>query len=338
MAVTALRPSESTQPLVSVIMPVYNNARFLTETLESVVAQTYTRIETVLVDDGSTDASLEIAEWFERRYPGRVLALRGEPRQGPCRQRNRALESANGSLICWLDSDDLWMGDKIAQQVQVMLERPDVGLVYTDHESFESSTGARIDDRHVFSEEYDDLLAQLFLDGVLFVASTIMFRREVLTNRNVRLLERDFSLGDDYHLCLLAALDWNTRGIPKVLARYRRHDTNESTRNWSRTNYYVHLADIQREFLKSFPEARGRLGHVPRQAQAKWRELASYLERTRGNTYGSVRLLLRSLTLAPVQVLRARFPRSHVGALLIAVRRTCRRATGRHDRAPESTA
>jgi glycosyltransferase involved in cell wall biosynthesis len=338
MAITALRPSESTQPLVSVIMPVYNAARYLAETLESVVAQTYPHIETVLVDDGSTDASLEIAEWFERRYPGRFIVLRGEPRAGPCRQRNRALESANGSLICWLDADDLWMGDKIAQQVQIMFERPDVGLVYTDHESFESSTGARIDDWHVFSEDYDDLLAQLFLDGVLFAASTIMFRREVLTNRNVRLLERDFSLGDDYHLCLLAALDWNTRGISKVLVRYRRHDANESTRNWTRTNYHVHLADIQRDFLKSFPEAGSRLGQIPRQAQAKWRELASYRERTRGNTYGSVRLLLRSLTLAPVQVLRARFPRSHVGALLIAVRRRFRARGRQHDRAPESTA
>lgn len=319
--------TESALPLVSVIMPIYNGERHLAETLESVVVQTYPNLEAVLVDDGSTDASLEIAESFARRYPERFRVVRGEPRQGPCRQRNRALDSARGSLICWLDQDDLWMPDKVDHQAQIMIDHPDVGLVYTDYETFDSSTDEPMANSHRFVSDHEDLLAQLFLQGNV-VSCTAMFRRDVLTNRGLRLREKDFSTGDDYYLWLLASLDWKARGIPKTLARYRRHDANESDRNWERLNYYLYLVELQREFLKAFPEATNRLGSVVRRAHAKWYELASCLEKSRGQTWHSVRLLLRSLSQAPLQASRARFPRSKIGRLCIGALRGARTRLG----------
>jgi glycosyltransferase involved in cell wall biosynthesis len=110
------------EPLVSVVMPVYNGERYLAEAIDSVLGQDYRRREIVVVDDGSTDGSAAIA-----RARG-VLYVR-QPNQGVAAARNAGLAAARGTLIAFLDQDDVWLPHKLEAQVGFLAARPSVDLV-----------------------------------------------------------------------------------------------------------------------------------------------------------------------------------------------------------------
>lgn len=103
-------------PLVSILIPCYNAAPWLAATLDSALAQSWTRTEIILVDDGSTDSSLAIAE----AYAGRGLRVLSQPNRGASAARNRALREARGDYIQYLDADDLLAPEKIARQLATL--------------------------------------------------------------------------------------------------------------------------------------------------------------------------------------------------------------------------
>ncbi len=109
-------------PLVSVIVPVYNAERYLAQALESVFAQAYRPFEVIVVDDGSTDASAQIAQQFPIRYFRQANG-------GPGAARNLGIEQAQGELIAFQDADDLWTRDKLSTQVDYLLEHRQVQFV-----------------------------------------------------------------------------------------------------------------------------------------------------------------------------------------------------------------
>lgn len=114
----------TSQPLVSVVIPVYNGERYLEEALQSAFDQDYPHLEVVLVDDGSTDRSADIA----RSFAG--LKYLSQPNQGPAAARNTALSYVTGDLVTFLDADDLWPGNRVRLQVDFMLENPDIGFAF----------------------------------------------------------------------------------------------------------------------------------------------------------------------------------------------------------------
>jgi glycosyltransferase involved in cell wall biosynthesis len=280
----------SSTPLVSVIVPTYEGAAFVGETIESVLAQTYEPIEIVVVDDASTDGTPDLVAG----YGERVRLERGRERLGPTRRRNEAISFAQGELIAWLDQDDLWLPEKTEREVAVMLARPEVGLVYSGYEAFDDDTGETIPWRERESEAEGDVLVPLFVHGCFVGSLTALFRREVLTRRNMRLRETDFSFGDDYYLWLALSLDWQVVRIDEVLARYRRHPENESSR-LAQTNFHLKRVALLKEFLAEFPEAEARLG--------KWRRrgLAEHYLKASGFESGlaSAGPLARAFALAP---------------------------------------
>jgi glycosyltransferase involved in cell wall biosynthesis len=294
------------RPLVSVIMPTYNAAAFVTETIESVLAQRYEPIELVVVDDASDDATPEIVERYAQRHPDRIRFRRAGERKGPCRRRNDALDLAGGSLIAWLDHDDLWAPDKTARQVDVLEARPEVGLVYSGYEAFDSETREPVPWRDRDSEAEGDVLIPLFVRGCFVGSLTALFRREVLTRRNMRLREADFSFGDDYFLWLVLSLDWKVARIDEVLAYYRRHSENESER-LGETNFHLRRIALLREFLAQYPEAAPRLGEWRRRGIARHFLSAAHFE-SRRSRLRSALAIARAFASAPVytqRVLRA---------------------------------
>jgi glycosyltransferase involved in cell wall biosynthesis len=118
--------------LVSVVVPTYNRARVIAETLDSILAQTYPHLEVVVVDDGSTDDT----EAVVAPYRDRVTYLR-QQNQGLAGARNLGFQTSTGDYVAWLDSDDLWNRDKLALQVAVLDRHPEVAVVASDFSAFD---------------------------------------------------------------------------------------------------------------------------------------------------------------------------------------------------------
>jgi teichuronic acid biosynthesis glycosyltransferase TuaG len=286
-------PQKIEAPLVSTFVPTYNGAEFISQTIESVLEQTYDNFELIVVDDHSSDNTVAVVETFARKDT-RVKIFTAGVRRGPCHARNVALSHCSGSLLCWLDQDDLWMPDKLAMQVSVMARNADVGLVYTYFDAFDSETKDRLhwpDGRRDFE---GDVLTALFALGCFIGSSTCMFRREVFGSAPPHLREREFSFGDDYYLWLTIALRWRVARIPQVLAAYRRHASNESTRVVSKANVDLARANLVCDFLKEYPCARARLGDMARVVPAFLLLLASRFERDRHRRLRAARLIARA--------------------------------------------
>ena len=122
---------------VSVVTAAYNSARFIAQAIESVLGQTHSCWEMLIVDDCSTDDTAAIAGEYARR-DGRVRVISLAQNRGPAHARNEAIRLANGRFIAFLDSDDMWAVDKLAKQTQFMLER-DVCLSFTSYQKIDSS-------------------------------------------------------------------------------------------------------------------------------------------------------------------------------------------------------
>lgn len=118
-------------PLVSVIICYLNEATFLTEAVESVLQQNYVRWELLLVDDGSTDNSVAIAKAFAGQYPDKIQYLehQNHANKGLSASRNSGITKSRGDLLAFLDADDVWLSDKLTQQVAVMQQHPDVAML-----------------------------------------------------------------------------------------------------------------------------------------------------------------------------------------------------------------
>ena len=119
-------------PAVSCIVIFLNEERFLAEAIDSVLAQDHESWELLLVDDGSTDGSAEIARAFVQRYPDRVRYLQHTDgaTHGMSAARNLGLAHARGRYVGFLDADDVWLPGKLTEQVEILDGRPDVGMVY----------------------------------------------------------------------------------------------------------------------------------------------------------------------------------------------------------------
>jgi glycosyltransferase involved in cell wall biosynthesis len=119
-------------PKVSALMGAYNYARFIAESIESAMEQDYPaeRLELVIVDDGSTDNTAEIVAGYIERYPGRIKFVQ-QGNAGATAATNRARAEATGDLMALLDADDIWLKDKTRKQVDLMLQRPELGLVWS---------------------------------------------------------------------------------------------------------------------------------------------------------------------------------------------------------------
>ena len=115
--------------LVSIIMPNYNGSKFLNDAIKSVIDQTYPNWELIIVDDCSTDNSLEIIKQFN---DSRIRVIENKENSGAAVSRNNAIEVADGRWIAFLDSDDLWISEKLEKQIKYMHDN-EVFFSYTDY-------------------------------------------------------------------------------------------------------------------------------------------------------------------------------------------------------------
>ena len=143
--------------LISVLMPLYNASLFVQEAIESVLCQSYTDWELVIVDDGSTDGSLELV----RTYESDKVRVYAQPNRGACVARNKGLKEANGRYVKFLDADDVLSPDCLLQQINQMKELECHQIPFGDYD-FIDEKGNRI-----FSYKFD-LLSELNANQILF--------------------------------------------------------------------------------------------------------------------------------------------------------------------------
>lgn len=131
-------------PLVSAVVIFLNAMPFLAEAIDSVLTQTYPHWELLLVDDGSTDGSTELAQRHAAKDPGRVRYLEhpGHENRGMSAARNLGLNHARGKYIGFLDADDVWLPQKLERQISILRAHPDVDMVYGNTQFWYSWTGA----------------------------------------------------------------------------------------------------------------------------------------------------------------------------------------------------
>ncbi|MBC7509743.1 MAG: glycosyltransferase family 2 protein [Ferruginibacter sp.] len=121
----------NSQPLVSIIIPFLNPGDWLTEAIDSVLAQTYTNLEIILIDDGSVDEDAAIALKYCGRFPGQIFYYMHESHvnKGLTASRNLGLSKARGTLIAFLDADDCWMPAKLTEQLSLFEAMPEIQVI-----------------------------------------------------------------------------------------------------------------------------------------------------------------------------------------------------------------
>ena len=121
------QPSDEIPGLVSVVIPSYNRAYIVGQAIESVLRQTYSNVEVVVIDDGSTDDTASVVKAFDERV--RYIY---QPNAGIAVARNSGIAAARGEFVAFLDSDDVWLPWKLEAQMAVLRQRPEVGMIWTD--------------------------------------------------------------------------------------------------------------------------------------------------------------------------------------------------------------
>jgi glycosyltransferase involved in cell wall biosynthesis len=215
----------SNLPLISVIIPVYNGDRYLAEAIESVLAQNYHPIEIIVIDDGSTDRTKQVAESFQK-----YIHYIYQPNCGAAAARNIGLKIAAGDLITFLDADDIWNGTKLKIQTKIFGGDPEVEIVSGYLQAIHSIENIN---KSPEFQNYGDPKMSPQLGASLFRKS--VFER-------VGLFDEELRQAED--------LDWFMRAEelkvsievhPETVIFYRRHDRNITNQISSSNQYFVRV-------------------------------------------------------------------------------------------------
>jgi glycosyltransferase involved in cell wall biosynthesis len=228
---------ERTHPQVSVIIPVYNREKYVAQSIDSVLAQTFQDIELLVVNDGSTDRSSEILKHYAGQYPQKIRYFEHPNRRncGVSASRNLGLRHAFGDYIAFLDSDDVWFPEKLASQMAVFETFQEVGWVYC---------ALTVLEEHRVGSEETSLVDRVLGEGVpdavfhafdlifsraisLRSGSTLLFKKSLL--QKIDRFDPDLLYGEDEIFAGKIAYFWPGFFISRPLGQYRLHAANASS-------------------------------------------------------------------------------------------------------------
>lgn len=235
----------SMKPLVSVIVPVYNGAAYLAESIESILSQSFKNFELIVINDGSKDNSEEVIQKFLN--DPRVKYVR-QKNMGLAKTLNVAIEMAEGDLIARQDQDDISFANRLEKQVRLFGENPDVGLIGGGAEIIDVS-GKQTGRSHRNFTEDGKIKAFLIFDNPIF-HSSVMFRKSLFESvgKYSWILERQ---PEDYDLWSRMALSSRVLGIEEAVIQYR-----ETPGSMSRINEepFPQMYNITRAYISTFLE------------------------------------------------------------------------------------
>lgn len=213
--------------LVSIIMPNYNSEKFISSSIESVIAQTYVNWELIIIDDCSTDTSIEIAERFK---DARIKIIKNKKNYGAAVSRNNGIKSANGRYIAFLDSDDVWDENKLLESITFMREKG-FSFICTDYRTVAES-GEHISNYSPQKSSYNyfDILKHNVIG-----CSTVVYDKNILGEV---LMPIEATMREDF-ACWLAILKkgYVVNYLHKILTEYKVRSNSVSSKKTKMIKY-----------------------------------------------------------------------------------------------------
>lgn len=226
---------------VSVVVPTYNRAATIFESIKSISVQTYRDFEIIVVDDGSTDNTKEVLA---------SLCLRNEIRnfqqsnKGAAAARNKGIAEAQGEYIAFCDSDDLYVPEKLELQVKYLENHPECGLVYSDLMSF---CGDQVVCPSYFAERrpYEGWVFEKLVERNFITNVSVMVRRKCL--EEVGGFNESLRTSEDYEMWLRFTRKFQVGFIPKILVKVRRHPKNLTSNEQEVYDNHLEVLELIRE-------------------------------------------------------------------------------------------
>ena len=209
--------SDATLPLVSIVTPSFNQARYLESTIKSVLSQDYPNIEYIIADGGSTDGSAEIIQ----HYSDRLAWWVSEKDRGQTDAINKGFAHAKGEILAWLNSDDTYENHAVTEAVAFLRDRPEVGLVY-GNANFIDENGRMIGHFPAAQTNYRRLRR-----GYVHIPQQAAFWRASLWQR-VGPLDPSFYFAMDYDLWVRLAALASIQYLPRLWANFRLHTSGKT--------------------------------------------------------------------------------------------------------------
>ena len=222
----AARPAAGAgaRPLVSIVIPSYNCERYIRQTLQGIVAQTVSDWEVIVVDDGSTDATVAIASTIDPRV--RVVQ---QANAGVCVARNRGYAESAGSYLCFMDHDDYWFAEKLERQLGWMQRMPELGVVYSTCIRWHAAGGVfpppeslrPASDEDTLDAEFTGWVYHQFMRDSCALTSSALIRREAL--EKCGLFDVDLAYSEDWDLFLRISRHYRFAQMHWPSTLYRQH-------------------------------------------------------------------------------------------------------------------
>jgi len=208
-------------PLVSVNIPCYNCEKYIKSAIDSILQQSYSNIEVIVVNDGSTDSSASIVKQCTDK---RIKLIENKVNMGVVATRNTALEASSGEFIAILDGDDISYPTRIEKQVKYLCNNPEFAMVGSWLEVVDSNGTLTGEIRK--TPAYSEILSVQMLFQNCFGQSTVMAKRSII---NKYMYSSDYRQAEDYDLWLRITNDYKTSNLQEPLVKYRVHHESIST-------------------------------------------------------------------------------------------------------------
>ncbi len=204
---------------VSVIIPSYNGSEYLPDTLDSVLKQTYTDYEIIIVDDGSSDDTKEVVERYQRKFPKKIKYIY-QKNAGPASARNNGIRNSSGEFIAFVDCDDIWVPEKLEVQVDYLRKYPQYGFVFSDVFALDEDGKVGKNMMRFKHPESGDIFYSLLKENFVMTL-TLVARRKCIEKVNGFLEDQSIFTSEDHYCWLKMANYYEGAYIYMPLAHYR---------------------------------------------------------------------------------------------------------------------
>jgi len=212
-------------PKVSVIIPVYNGEKYLKETIDSVLKQTYQDFEIIIVDDASTDSSPEIIRSFIKKYPDKIKLFWHKKNKGcPAATKNTGIKHAKGDFIAFLDQDDVWLPRKLEKQINILKSNDRLIANFTNGYIFDDPKNKAIAKRWAYITPFPDFYVvrkRLLKENFILSSSSALVRAKILKKAGG--FDEKMKLADDYDLWFRLTFYGKFSFIQEPLFNWRFH-------------------------------------------------------------------------------------------------------------------